>query len=321
MYKAIYLSFLICAFLPGCTEHQREGWKKRGEGILGETTHAAKADTLNPNRFTLAEDKQELIGLKTVIVNKQKIDDILEAPAELVANPNHVASVNAPMSGRITVLNVNLGSSVERNSVAAVIQNPENLGQKYEVRAPFAGIVTGRPVNLDEWIESGTQLMVIANYATMDGVIRLYEDELRSVKIGQEVILDCNGLTAKGKITMISPFLDPDTRTAEARATFVNPQNQLKANAYATAQIIVYQKEALVVPKSALLPEDLDFIVFVQTSDRFEKRFVETGIQQNSMVEILSGLNAGEVVVSQGAYQLKNINYTSTGGEEEKERE
>ncbi|MGH7454620.1 MAG: efflux RND transporter periplasmic adaptor subunit, partial [bacterium] len=247
----------------------------------------------------------------------QKIDDILETPAELVANPNHVASINAPMSGRITVLNVNLGSRVERNSIVAVIQNPENLGQKYEVRAPFAGIVTGRPVNLDEWIESGTQIMVIANYATMDGVIRLYADELRRVKIGQEVILDCNGLTAKGKITMISPFLDPDTRTAEARATFVNPQNQLKANAYATAQIIVDQKEALVAPKSAILPEDLEFIVFVQTSDRFEKRLIETGIQQNDVVEILNGLHEGEVVVSQGAYQLKNINFSSATVEEE----
>ncbi len=316
MCKGIYLSFLICVFLLGCTEHQREGWKKRGEGVLGETNHAAKADTLNPNRFALAEDKLELIGLKTVIVNKQKIDDILEAPAELVVNPNHVASVNAPMSGRITGLNVNLGSRVEKNTIVAVIQNPENLGQKYEVRAPINGIVTGRPVNLDEWIESGTQIMVIANYATMDGVIRLYEDELRSVKIGQEVILHCNGLTAKGKITMISPFLDPDTRTAEARATFVNPQNQLKANAYATAQIIVDQKEALVAPQSAILPEDLEFIVFVRSGDHFEKRFVETGIQQNDMVEILSGLNEGEAVVSQGAYQLKNINFTS-GSEEE----
>ncbi len=317
MYKAIYLSFLICAFLPGCTEHQREGWKKRGEGVLGETNHAAKADTLNPNRFALAEDKLELIGLKTAIVNKQKIDDILEAPAELVANPNHVASVNAPMSGRITGLSVNFGSRVEKNTIVAVIQNPENLGQKYEVHAPINGIVTGRPVNLDEWIESGTQIIVIGNYATMDGMIQLYEDELRRVKTGQEVILDCNGLTAKGKITMISSFLDPDTRTAEARATFVNPQNQLKANAYATAQIIVDQKEALVVPKSAILPEDLELIVFVQSGDRFEKRFVETGIQQNGLVEILSGLIEGEVVISQGAYQLKNINFSSATVEEE----
>jgi multidrug efflux pump subunit AcrA (membrane-fusion protein) len=317
MNKLIYLGFLIYAFLLGCTEHQRNGWENRVEGILGETTQVAKADTLNPNRFALAEDKQELIELKMATANKQKIDDILEAPAELVTNPNHVASVNAPMSGRITVLNVNLGSRVERNSILAVIQNPENLGQKYEVRAPLGGIVTGRSVHADEWIESGTQIMVIANYATMDGVIRLYEDELRSIKIGQEVIFDCNGLTAKGKITVISPFLDPDTRTAEARATFVNPQNQLKANAYATAQIIVDQKEALVAPKSAILPEDLELIVFVQSGDRFEKRFVETGIQQNGLVEILSGLNEGEVVVSQGAYQLKNINFSSAAVEEE----
>lgn len=319
MIQKSFFAIIFFALVFGCTENQREGWEKRFESALGEPAQEAKAGTLNANNFAMANDKQEMIGLETTLADFRQIDDVLELPSELQANPNSIVSISAPLRGRISVLNVSLGSPVEQNAVVAVIENPENLGQKLPIRAPIRGVVSKRPANAGEWVEEGANLLEITDYTTLVGVIRIYEDELGKVAPGQEVVFTCNGLTAKGQISYISSALDPDTRTAEARAIVSNPGGRLKANAYASAQITISRKNALVISKSALLPEDTEFIVFVQAGERFEKRLVEIGIQQNGLVEISSGLSVGERVVSKGAFQLKNINFSSAAGEEDEE--
>jgi multidrug efflux pump subunit AcrA (membrane-fusion protein) len=312
--------FVIAIFsaLPGCTEQQREGWKERAGKISGKEEREAHAEPLDPDNFALDDEKQTLVGIVTTTVKRRIIDEVLELPAELVPNPNNVAEINAPVEGRIAALKVNLGSAVEQNAVVAVIENPQNLGQRFEVRSPLRGIVTERPVNVGEWIEAGKEIMEVVDYSSLHAAIRLYPDEQAKAGIGQTVEIESDGIVAKGKIALLSPAVDPATRTIEARAEIPNPQHQLKANAYATAKILIGTKEALVAPQSAVLNEEAHYIVFVRDADgRFEKRVIEVGIRRNGLVEILSGVREGEMMVSEGAYQLKNINFTSSAGEEE----
>jgi len=317
MNKTLFIIILFGLISWSCTKGQRESWEKRAEQLSGEEEGTAQADTLNPNNFALDQEKQELIGVATTPVKKQTIDEVIELPAELALNPNNVVEVNAPVEGRVATMKVNLGSKVEPGVVVAVIENPQNLGQRFEVRAPLSGIVTERPVNAGEWIEAGKELMEVANYSSLQAVIRLYPDEQARVRIGQTVEIESAGVMAKGKITFLSPAVDPATRTIEARAEIANPQSQLKANAYATAKILLGEREALVAPQSAVLNEEAHYIVFVHAGERYEKRVVEVGIRRNGLAEILSGLQENEFVVSAGAYQLKNINFTSSAGEEE----
>ena len=82
-------------------------------------------------------------------------------------------------------------------------------------------------------------------------------------------------------------------------------------------RIIVGEKNGLVVPNSALLHEEDHFIVFVQKGDQFEKRLVEPGVRSGEEVEIVDGLEDGEKVVTSGAYQLKNIAFSSAPAEED----
>ncbi len=317
MSKATFIFILFGIISWNCTEQQREGWQTRVEKITGENQPQAQAETLDANNFTLNQEKQEIIGIETTMVKRQIIDEVIELPTELVSNPNNVATVNAPIEGRITILSANLGSAVAKNAVIAVIENPQNLGQRFEVLSSLSGIVTERPVNEGEWIESGREMMEVVNYSSLHAVIRLYPDEQASVRVGQTVEIESDGIGAKGQIAFLSPAVDPVTRTIEARVEVANVQNQLKANAYATARILIGTKEALVVPQSAVLKEEAHHIVFVHEEDKFEKRVIEVGIRRNDVIEILGGLKEDEVVVSEGAYQLKNINFTSSAGEEE----
>ncbi len=309
----------LCLLLSGCTKRQREGWEKRIEKVANKEEQTANLDTLDPNHFTLSDEKQELIGLETTLVQMRQIADVLDLPAELRPNPNRVVAINAPMRGRLSSLRVNLGSKVKRNEVVAVIENPENLGQKFEVRSPISGIISRRPVNAGEWVENGAGLMQVTDFTSLVGVIRVYEQELPRIKEGEKVDFTCEGQSVSSTISFISPEIDPKTRTVEVWAVIANPQGEMEANSYASARVVVDQKTALVVPRSALLREEAHFIVFVQNPRGFEKRIVQVGSQQNGWVEIVSGLHEGESVVSKGAYQLKNINFSSFIGEEEEE--
>lgn len=316
MKKIIIVASLSSLILISCTQRQREGWSERFRKVFGEKEQKQQTIPLNPDNFRLEKDKQELIGLETSVVKRETIDEQLELPAEILLNPNNVASINAPISGWVRTLSANLGDIAEKGAVIAVLENPQNLGQHFEVRAPLGGIVTERLVNVDEWIESGKEMLEIVNYKTLYGVIRAYPDEQSRIKLGQDVEFRSDDISASGKISFISPAVDPATRTIEVRAEIANPQNKLRANAYAKAKIIIGKKEALVIPQSALLMEEAHLIVFVQRANTFEKRTVEIGSRHNEIAEILSGVKEGEKVVSKGAYQLKNITFTSKGEEE-----
>lgn len=319
MRKTSLLLLLLCLYSINCSEHQREGWVKRFENFSGSGTKTEQKDTLNPDHFNLTKDKQELIGLETTVVKKMTIDDILELPAEIVSNPNNIVSVNAPVNGKILSITVTIGSSVEKNGMIAVIENPQNLGQRFEIRSPMNGVVTMRQVTTGEWVESGKQLIEIVDYSSLHGLIRLYPDEQSKVRLGQTVEFETNGVKVRGKIMLISPTFDSNTRTIEVRVEISNSDNKLKANAYAQAQIIVNKKVGLIVPHSAVLNEETQHVVFLQRDNNYEKRIVEIGIQRNDTVEIINGLEEGDIVVSKGAYQLKNISFTSKAGEEEHE--
>ncbi|HDL18817.1 MAG TPA: efflux RND transporter periplasmic adaptor subunit [Bacteroidetes bacterium] len=313
----IFLMLISVAFIS-CTKKQRQGWEKRAEKITGEQEKTAPvADTLNTNKFTLTDQNRRFLDLETTVVKKQPIADAIEVPAVTRPHPNHFVSIKAPIQGWIRELAVDPGSEVKENTVVAIIENPQNLGQRLQVRSPISGVVNKRPVNKNEWVENGAGLMEIIDYSALQGIMQLYPDEQSKVRIGQQVEFFRKGWSAKGRIQFISPTADPSTGSVEARADIANANRRIEANVPITARITIGEKTGLVVPNSALLHEEDHFIVFVRKGGQFEKRLVETGIRTNKMVEIVSGVTENEKVVTRGAYQLKNMAFSSAPTSEE----
>ena len=271
---------------------------------------AARADTA---AGSFGPDMQKLIGLETAVVAKSVLEAGLELPAEILPDPSRTVRVNGPVAGWVRALNAPLGSRLEAGAVVAILENPENLGRRYDVRSPTAGIVTRREVNIGEWIESGKEIVELVDYGTLFGVVRAYPDELARIVLGQPVEFTCGELTVRGTISYLSPVVSPETRTVEIRAEIPNPTGSLRANAYARARIILGKKTVLACPQTALIPEEAHAVAFVKRGDAFEKRTVETGMRQKGLVEIRSGLAEGEIVVTKGAYQLKNLGFRAKG--------
>jgi len=304
-FLVLTLSLGILA-LAACSERTRKGTGDKDDVPAA----AAKGGTAGT---PFGADKQRLIGLETAVVSKAVLEAGLELPGEILPDPSRTVRVNGPAAGWVRALNAPLGSRLEAGAVVAVLENPENLGRRYDVRTPAGGIVTRREVNVGEWIESGKEIVELVDYGTLFGVVRAYPEELARIVLGQPVEFTCGELTVRGTISYLSPVVSPETRTVEIRAEIPNPTGSLRANAYARARIILGKKTVLACPQTALIPEEAHAVAFIKRGDAFEKRTVETGMRQNGLVEIRSGLAEGEIVVTKGAYQLKNLGFRAKG--------
>ena len=137
---------------------------------------------------------------------------------------------------------------------------------------------------------------------------QVYEYEIRSLKAGETVVASADaypGLVFTGRVTFISPTVDPASRTVNVRAEFRNPDGSLRTDMYVNAMIKVRLPAAVVVPTSALLSTGERQVVWVEKSDGvFEPRKVVIGQRAGEDVQILEGIKAGDVIVTSGGYLL-----------------
>ena len=181
---------------------------------------------------------------------------------------------------------------------------------RYQVTASFSGVVVERQAAVGEVFDPSQPLFAVADVSRMWALLDVYDSEVREIQVGQPVVLHVEGLYGEpfgGEITWISSQLDPRTRTLQARAELDNSSGLLRANMFARAVVAVKeQQQTLVVPREAVQWEGCCNVVFVkQTETTFKPRKVYLGPPAGSVYEVIGGLVAGEVVVTQGSFLLK----------------
>ena len=128
--------------------------------------------------------------------------------------------------------------------------------------------------------------------------------------MGQRVVLRLDGLGERefsGTLSYVAPVLDPQTRTAKARAAITNRDGALRANMYARARILTDSgTSAVLVPRTAVQEAKGVYLVFVRLAeDRYETRRVRVASSAGDLLAVDSGVRAGEVVVTTGSFLLK----------------
>jgi Cu(I)/Ag(I) efflux system membrane fusion protein len=151
----------------------------------------------------------------------------------------------------------------------------------------------------------------------------IYESDVALVKSGQSVAITLSALpgrTFQGAIKAVDPVLNPSTRTLRVRAEVSDPQGQLKPEMFVNASIEVPLGEKLAVPIDAVLDTGERQTVFVEVSDgEFAPREVKVGRQADAEVEILSGLKAGEKIVTQANFLLDSESKLRAAGQKASE--
>lgn len=180
------------------------------------------------------------------------------------------------------------------------------------LKAPFAGVVTKAQVSAGDTAEPGKSLFTIADLSRVWVQAEVYEKDLGRIRPGQDAAIRVDTYPNEiflGRVAYISDVLDPQTRTARVRCEVDNREMRLKTDMFANIELPTkFSKRGLAVPSSALQDVEGKSVVFVQTAPtKFEARQIEKGVSINGSTEIVSGLTAGERVVTQGAFHLKSI--------------
>jgi len=202
-----------------------------------------------------------------------------------------------------------LGLGLSPQQIAQVAKSGDTTA-RYQVTASFSGVIVERQAAVGEVFDPSQPLFAVADVSRMWALLDVYETEVREIKVGQAVVLHVEGLHGEpfaGMITWVSSQFDPRTRTLQARAELDNSTGLLRANMFARAVVAVKaQQQTLVVPREAVQWEGCCNVVFVQqTETTYKPCKVYLGPPTGSVYEVIGGLEAGDVVVTQGSFLLK----------------
>jgi Cu(I)/Ag(I) efflux system membrane fusion protein len=170
------------------------------------------------------------------------------------------------------------------------------------LRSPVTGYVTKKAVVEGISVDPNAELFQVADLSTVWIVADVYEYEISRVKIGQRAELHLasyQGKTWSGRLDFLYPTLDSSTRTMRVRFAFPNPGLLLKPGMYADVVLKLAGEEGLTMPEEALVDTgEVQYVFLAKPGGRFEPRKVKTGTRSGEKVQILEGLDEGDIVVT-----------------------
>ncbi len=176
--------------------------------------------------------------------------------------------------------------------------------------SPISGTVLSKGIQEGQYVDEGMSLYKLADLSKVWIYLDVYEKDIRFILMNHPVKITTEAYpneTFKGKVTFIDPVINNETRTVRVRTEFANPSGKLKPQMYVKAQIHVPSSSALTVPATAVLFTGKRNIIWIEIQENtFEPREVELGISSGAFIEILSGLEEGEHVVTTGGYLLES---------------
>ena len=168
--------------------------------------------------------------------------------------------------------------------------------------SPVSGTITGRNVSHGERIESATSLLDIADLERVWVLADVYESELPFVHEGQKATIALSylpGRTYTGRVSLLSPLIDPGTRTVKVRVELDNKDLELRPGMFANVELAADLGKRLTLPKDTVLRTGTRNIVFVNPSgNAFVPREVELGLELPDRWEVTKGVAAGEHVLA-----------------------
>ncbi len=180
------------------------------------------------------------------------------------------------------------------------------------VRAPFAGRVTRRVVNVGHNLSVGTPLFELADFTPLLARVHVPSREFNKLRRDQmvDLVLDSSGERLKGRITLISPVIDPASGTIKVTVEVRDYPDHIRPGDFAEVQIVTEQRQGVVlVPRGAVLTDKGESVVYVAAAGdegaRAERRVVETGFIDDQNAQITMGVAAGEAVVVRGQRSLQ----------------
>jgi multidrug efflux pump subunit AcrA (membrane-fusion protein) len=285
--------------------------KKIFYGILFSMTAllAFKFTMLLLSKSKNAKKTIEIVPVTIAEVQKVLIEEELQLTGDI--RGLNEARLYPKVSGRLLRKVKDAGDIVKKGNIVALIDRDEP-GLKFEaaeVTSPLNGVLTRYFLDLGQNVSPATPVCEVAVVAPIKIVVRVTERDFPRLRIDMKARFTCDpypGETFAGRITKMSNAMDEATRSADVEIVADNPGNKLKPGMFANVSIIINSKpEALSIPRDALAATGETTQVFiVDDAGVARKKEITIGIVRVTDAEVLSGLSAGQKVITLGWYNL-----------------
>lgn len=245
-------------------------------------------------------------GVTFVPADSGHVDDGVELLGTVRPNGDGLAHITPRFPGIVRDVRANVGDDVRAGAVLAVVESSESLAP-YELKTLINGTIIAKHLTRGEAVDRDKQAFVIADLSSVWVNLSIYQKDLGRVRLGERVHVTTSQeeAAAEGTITYLTPGLDDRTRTATARVTLPNPDRRWRPGMFVVAYTLSPHQAAVVVPSGAVQTLEGQTVVFVAEGDNVEPRLVVLGHRGKTVVEVMSGLRAGEKVAATNTFLLK----------------
>ncbi|HKQ85416.1 MAG TPA: efflux RND transporter periplasmic adaptor subunit [Candidatus Acidoferrales bacterium] len=177
------------------------------------------------------------------------------------------------------------------------------------IASPIDGVVTDRPYFPGETVPSGQPILTVMNLSSIVARAHIAQDQASRLKTGDSATISSTDVNKplQGKVTLVSPALDPASTTVEVWVQAPNPGDKLKPGANVRVNIVAQTvQNAIVIPAAALLTETngSTSVMVIGADNKPKQQDVKVGIRNGDNVQITDGLKLGDQVATTGAYEL-----------------
>ena len=182
--------------------------------------------------------------------------------------------------------------------------------EKLSIKAPFKGVIVNLPYYTPGVeVASGSVMVGLMDYSKMYVETQFPENTLTKLRIGQQVHITNYNIksdTLRGILTQLSPAINEETRTFSGYIEIDNPDLKLRPGMFAKADIIVDRADSsIIIPKDVILSNRRRKYVYIVEKNTAKIRNLQTGLEDEYNIEILSGLNVNDNLVVKGFETLK----------------
>lgn len=179
--------------------------------------------------------------------------------------------------------------------------------RRTEIRAPFSGVIGLREVSSGAYVTPNTLIARLQQTSSLKLDFSVPEKYGPAVRQGSPVVFQVDGSQQnfQGMVYAVDPGVEEDTRNLRIRARVSNTSDALRPGAFAKVKLVIRTERALVVPTQAVLPQTRGKQVVVVNNGKAEFREVTTGIRSAATIQILSGVQQGDTIVTSGLNFLR----------------
>ncbi len=254
--------------------------------------------------------KEEPIPVRVMIVKAQDLDNALEYMGNIQGEDE--AQVFPKVSGKIIEKVKREGDPVSKGDVIAYIDRDE-VGLKFEkapVESPLTGVVGRVYVDIGSSVSITTAVAFVANLDRAEIHLDIPEKYLPKISLGQDADITVDAYPHQkflGKVTMISPIVDLQTRAAPIEIRIKNIDHRLQSGMFAKVKLVIEeQKDVPVILKEAIIGRGKNTYVYIVDGKRAFLKNVILGLRQGPYYGVESGLKIGDKVVIVGQQRLRD---------------